>query len=56
MRPLPELPQGDILTQSAVNGSWSCENDKMLNDIVKGEWGYPGCEYHARYLRFELVS
>ncbi|KAL1729777.1 glycoside hydrolase family 3 protein [Schizophyllum commune] len=27
---------------SYINGSWSCENDKMLNDIVKGEWGYPG--------------
>ncbi|TRM61488.1 glycoside hydrolase family 3 protein [Schizophyllum amplum] len=25
-----------------INGTYSCENDKMLNDVVKGEFGYPG--------------
>ncbi|KAL1762485.1 glycoside hydrolase family 3 protein [Schizophyllum commune] len=31
-----------MCSYNQINGSWSCENDKMLNDIVKGEWGYPG--------------
>ncbi|KAL1729782.1 glycoside hydrolase family 3 protein [Schizophyllum commune] len=26
----------------AVNGSWACANDAMINEIMKGEWGYPG--------------
>ncbi|PPQ69063.1 hypothetical protein CVT25_004239, partial [Psilocybe cyanescens] len=25
-----------------VNGSFACENDKMLNGILKGEFGFPG--------------
>lgn len=27
-----------------VNGSYACENDKTLNGILKGEFGFPGCE------------
>ncbi|KAF8912865.1 beta-glucosidase [Gymnopilus junonius] len=27
---------------SYINGSWACENDKMLNGILKGEFGFPG--------------
>ncbi|KAK7058250.1 hypothetical protein VNI00_001881 [Paramarasmius palmivorus] len=25
-----------------VNGTYACENDKMLNDVLKGEFGFPG--------------
>ena len=25
-----------------VNGVYACENAKLLNDIVKGEWGSKG--------------
>ncbi|KAI4528690.1 glycoside hydrolase family 3 protein [Schizophyllum commune Loenen D] len=27
---------------SYINGSWACANDAMINEIMKGEWGYPG--------------
>ncbi|KAH9486735.1 putative beta-glucosidase L [Psilocybe cubensis] len=27
---------------SYINGSFACENDKMLNGILKGEFGFPG--------------
>ena len=25
-----------------VNGQYACENDHLLNDILKGDWGFPG--------------
>jgi len=27
----------------SVNSSYACGNDKMLNKILKGELGFPGC-------------
>ncbi|KAF6766400.1 cellulose-binding beta-glucosidase [Ephemerocybe angulata] len=27
---------------SYINGTWACENDKMLNGVLKGEFGFPG--------------
>ncbi|KAG9223004.1 hypothetical protein CCMSSC00406_0000307 [Pleurotus cornucopiae] len=27
---------------SYINGSFACENDKVLNGIIKGEFGFPG--------------
>ncbi|KAL1737697.1 glycoside hydrolase superfamily, partial [Schizophyllum fasciatum] len=24
------------------NGSWACSNNELLNELMKGEWGYPG--------------
>ncbi|KAF9015366.1 glycoside hydrolase family 3 protein [Cyathus striatus] len=31
-----------MCSYSQVNGSFACENDKMLNGILKGEFGFPG--------------
>ena len=28
-----------------VNGTYSCENDKVLNDIIKREYGFQGCRW-----------
>lgn len=25
-----------------VNGDWVCENDYLLNDVLKCDWGYCG--------------
>ena len=28
-----------------LNGTYACENDKVMNDIIKREFGFQGCEY-----------
>ena len=28
-----------------VNDTYACENDKTMNGILKGEFGFQGCEY-----------
>ena len=35
------------LNEIIVNGTYACENDKMLNGVLKGELGFPGCEPSA---------
>ncbi|KAL5495327.1 hypothetical protein ACEPAI_790 [Sanghuangporus weigelae] len=32
----------DIFKIDRVNGTYACENDKMLNGVLKGELGFPG--------------
>jgi hypothetical protein len=32
-------------TIDLLNGTYACENDKILNDILKREHGFKGCEY-----------
>lgn len=27
-----------------INGTFACENDKMLNDVLKREFGFQGCK------------
>lgn len=27
-----------------INGTFACENDKIMNDIVKREYGFQGCK------------
>ncbi|KDR74106.1 hypothetical protein GALMADRAFT_227804 [Galerina marginata CBS 339.88] len=34
-----------MCSYSEFNGSFACENDKTLNGILKGEFGFPGCKY-----------
>lgn len=31
-----------MCSYNQINGSWACENDKMLNGVLKGEFGFPG--------------
>lgn len=28
-----------------VNNTYACENDKMLNDVLKREYGFQGCKF-----------
>ncbi len=32
------------LMSDLINGTYACENDKVMNDIVKREYGFRGCE------------
>jgi hypothetical protein len=32
------------LSLDQVNGTYACENDKTLNDILKREFGFQGCK------------
>jgi beta-glucosidase-like glycosyl hydrolase len=34
-----------IVSLDLVNNTYACENDKMLNDILKREFGFQGCEH-----------
>lgn len=34
--------QSVMCSYNLVNGAYSCENSHLLNDILKGEWGFPG--------------
>ncbi|EJD04021.1 uncharacterized protein FOMMEDRAFT_187156 [Fomitiporia mediterranea MF3/22] len=31
-----------MCSYSKINGTYACENDKMLNGVLKGEFGFPG--------------
>ena len=35
-------PSSVMCSYNKVNGDWSCENDYLLNTVLKGEWKYPG--------------
>ena len=35
-------PWAVMSSYNRVNGTYACENDHTLNDILKGEWGYTG--------------
>lgn len=43
MTVLVHAPEQEI----TVNGTFSCENDKTLNGILKTEFGFQGCELHC---------
>jgi len=34
-----------------LNGTYACENDKVMNDIIKREFGFQGCEFASILLR-----
>ncbi len=34
--------QSVMCSYNLVNGTWSCENQHLLSDILKGDWGFPG--------------
>jgi beta-glucosidase len=34
--------QSVMCSYNLVNGTYSCENSHLLNDILKGDWGFPG--------------
>jgi beta-glucosidase len=31
-----------MCSYNKLNGVYACENDHLMNDILKGEWGFPG--------------
>ncbi|MBU3077740.1 beta-glucosidase family protein [Sphingomonas quercus] len=35
-------PGSVMCAYNKVNGDWSCENDALLNGVLKGDWAYPG--------------
>ena len=35
-------PGGVMCAYNQVNGVYSCENDWLLNQVLKGDWRYPG--------------
>ena len=35
-------PSSVMCSYNKVNGDWSCENDYLLNTVLKGQWQYPG--------------
>jgi len=35
-------PSSVMCSYNKVNGDWSCENDYLLNHVLKGNWHYPG--------------
>jgi beta-glucosidase len=35
-------PGSVMCAYNKVNGDWSCENDFLLNRVLKRDWGYPG--------------
>ena len=34
--------QSVMCSYNLVNGTWSCENPHLLNDVLKGDWGFQG--------------
>lgn len=34
----------DVL-RDLINGTYACENDKVMNGIVKAEYGFRGCKW-----------
>ncbi len=35
-------PVAVMCSYNLVNGSWACENDYLLNDVLKRDWGFKG--------------
>lgn len=35
-------PASVMCAYNKVNGDWACENDHLLNQVLKREWNYPG--------------
>jgi len=35
-------PGSVMCAYNKVNGDWACENDHLLNDVLKRDWGYAG--------------
>lgn len=35
-------PSSVMCSYNKVNGDWACENDYLLNHVLKGQWHYPG--------------
>jgi beta-glucosidase len=35
-------PASVMCSYNKINGDWACENDYLLNHILKGNWKYPG--------------
>lgn len=35
-------PASVMCSYNKVNGDWACENDWLLNHVLKGNWRYPG--------------
>ncbi len=35
-------PASVMCAYNKVNGDWACENDWLLNHVLKGSWNYPG--------------
>lgn len=35
-------PASVMCAYNKVNGDWACENDFLLNQVLKKDWGYPG--------------
>ena len=38
------LPSLTYFPVDLLNGTYACENDKLMNDIIKREFGFQGCE------------
>ena len=41
-------------TTDLLNGTYACENDKVMNDIIKREMGFQGCK--SFFLPFGLLK
>jgi hypothetical protein len=35
----------NVFPADLLNGTYACEHDKLMNDIIKREFGFQGCEY-----------
>jgi beta-glucosidase len=35
-------PGSVMCAYNRINGAYACENDHLLNDVLKTDWGYPG--------------
>ncbi|WP_243048166.1 glycoside hydrolase family 3 C-terminal domain-containing protein [Dyella sp. RRB7] len=35
-------PGAVMCSYNKVNGDWACENDYLMNQVLKRDWGYPG--------------
>jgi beta-glucosidase-like glycosyl hydrolase len=45
----------DIFSVDLLNGTYVCENDKLMNDILKREFGFQGCEYLSTFKHYLLT-
>ena len=35
-------PGAVMCSYNRINGDFACDNDRLLNGVLKGDWGYPG--------------